>query len=220
GGSRGEKTLRTLNLATGLEGWGYRTPGDIRGNMALGGVPPREMVYFATDAGEVCCLPSAGADGPAPDVLWSTNVHGPVTAGLEVSGEELFVASEDGFLYCMDRITGIHRWAAPHQTPLTEAPVATAGSVYQFRTGGLWCHDRATGAVRWKLKGAVRFVLERDGKSVVQMEDGSLAAVAADGTVSGRLGHGGYAYPTNRRDANLYAVSGDGFVVKLEVGGE
>jgi len=220
GGSRGEKTLRTLNLVTGLEGWGYRTPGDIRGNMALGGMVPRETLYFATDGGEVYALPTSGADGPPPDPLWVQKTHGAVTADLTVSGDDLFVASEDGFLYCMDRITGGVRWAAPHETPLGAAPVATAGSVYQFRTGGLWCHDRATGAVRWKLRGAARLVVERDGKTLVAMTDGSLAQVDAGGKVVATLGSGGYTYPTNTADGSLYAVSADGFVIKLEVGGE
>jgi hypothetical protein len=220
GGSRGEKTLRTLNLATGLEGWGWRTPGDIRGDMAIGGEPPRQSVYFATDDGEVYSLPTTGADGPAPNYNWRHDTHGPVTAGLTVSGEDLFVASQDGFLYCLDRITGGVKWAAPHETPLLEAPVATAGSVYQFRTGGLWCHDRATGAVRWKFKGGARFILEREGKVLVEMLDGTLSELDASGTVVAALGNGGYSYPTNIRDDNLYGVSADGLVLKIEVGGE
>lgn len=220
GGSRNERTLRTLNLVTGLEGWGWRTPGDIRGDIAIGGEPPRQSVYFATDEGMVYSLPTAGADGPAPEPYWVQNTHGPVTAGLTVSGDDLFVASQDGFLYCMDRITGGVKWAAPHETPLLDAPVATAGSVYQFRTGALWCHDRATGAARWKFQGGARFVLEREGKVLVQKADGSLAELDATGKVVATLGKGGYTYPANTRDDSLYAVSGDGLVIKIEVGGE
>lgn len=220
GGSRGQKTLRTLNLVTGLEGWGWRTPGDVRGAMAIGGQPPRQSVYFATDGGEVYALPATEADAPAPEPLWVQKTHAAVTADLVVSGDELFVSSQDGFLYCMDRITGGVKWAAPHETPLLRSATATAGSVYQFRTGGLWCHDRASGAVRWKLKGAARLVLERDGKSLVQMTDGSLATVDASGKVVGTLSSGGYVYPTNTVDGSLFAVGTDGFVIKLEVGGE
>jgi outer membrane protein assembly factor BamB len=220
GGSGGEKTLRTINLVTGLEGWGYRTPGDIRGGLVVGGVPPRQTVYFATDGGIVYAIPAAEASARAPEVLWSADTRGPVTAPLCVDGEELFCASESGFVYCMDRITGGIKWAAPHEVPLIVAPVVTKKSVYQRHEGGIWCHDRATGAVRWRLKGGERMVVERDGKTLVMDEQGGLALVAASGTVTGRMPSGGYYFPTNLRDDALYAVADDGFVFKLEAGGE
>jgi hypothetical protein len=222
GGSRGEKTIRTLNLETGLEGWGYRTPGDIRGAMVIGGVPPRQTVYFATDAGDVYALPAAEADRHAPEPSWVQTARGPVTAGLTLEGDELFVAAESGFLYCLDRITGSVKWAAPHETPLTESPVATRVSVYEHRTGSLWCHDRATGNVRWRLAGASRLVAEREGKSVVAADNGDLWAVDGSGSVVGKVELAGrdFYYPTNSRDGSIFAVSADGYVFKLEVGGE
>jgi hypothetical protein len=220
GGSRGEKTLRTLNLVTGLEGWGYRTPGDVRGAVVVGGMPPRQTVYFATDAGDVYALPAVEADARAPEPSWQQTTRGAVTSGLCLHGDDLFVSSQSGFLYCMDRITGTVRWAAPHETPLTESPVATATSVYQFREGSLWCHDRATGAVRWKRNDAARFVVEREGKSLVATHDGMLVAVDAKGGTTGLLEAGEYYFPTNVQDPSIYAVSDDGFLFKLEVGGE
>ncbi len=222
GGARGEKTLHTLNLATGLEGWGYRTPGDIRGGVVVGGVPPRQAIYFATDAGDVYGMPAAEADSRGPEPSWVQTARGPVTAGLTLDGDELFVAAESGFLYCIDRIDGRIKWAAPHQTPLTESPVASRGSVYQHRTGQLWCHDRATGDLRWKLPGALRFVAEREGKCVVAADNGDLWSVDAGGKVVARMNYGGrdYYYATNTLDGSLYAVARDGFVFKLEVGGE
>ena len=217
GGSQGEKTLRTINLVTGLEGWGYRTPGDIRGGILIGGASPRQSIYFGTDAGDVYSFPAAEADanGPAPN--WVRNTRGPVTAGLALEGEDLFAASESGFLYCMDRITGGIRWAAPHEIPLTEAPVTTRGSVYQHRSGSLWCHDRATGSVRWKLGGASRLVAEREGKSLVASHSGELWLVNPAGQVTGKMAMGGFYYPTNTSDSSVYAVSGGGDVFKLHV---
>jgi outer membrane protein assembly factor BamB len=220
GGSGGEKTLRTINLVTGLEGWGYRTPGDIRGGVVVGGTPPRQTVYFATDGGIVYAIPAAEASARAPEVSWSADTRGPVTAPLVVEGDELFCASESGFLYCMDRVTGGIKWAAPHEVPLTDAPAATKKSVYQRRESGLWCHDRATGNVRWKLRGGARLVVERDGKSLVADANGDLVLVAADGSVTGRMPSGGYYFPTNLADESLFAVADDGFLFKLEQGGE
>jgi outer membrane protein assembly factor BamB len=220
GGSRGEKTLRTLNLVTGLEGWGYMTPGDIRAGIAVGGEPPRQTVYFATDAGMVYGMPAAEADGRAPDPAWGTPVHGAVTADLVVSGDELFVSCHDGFLYCMDRVTGKVKWAAPHETPLESSAAATKSAVYQARGGEVWCHERATGAVRWKRKGAVRFVVEREGKAVLEAADGSLVALDAEGRPVGSAPSGGFHYPTNVDDGTLYGVAADGYLYRLEVGGE
>jgi hypothetical protein len=221
GGGSGEKTLRTINLVTGLEGWGYRTPGDIRSGVVVGGEPPRQMVYFATDLGEVYGLPAVEAAGRAPDIAWSCDTRGPVTAPLELSGDEIFVSSQSGFLYCLDRITGGVKWAAAHETPLMSSATATKGSVYQHRDGALWCHDRSNGKVRWKLKGGARLVAERDGKSLVEMDGGkTLLLVAPDGAVVGRMSAGPYYYPTNTRDDSIYAVSEDGLVFKLENGGE
>ena len=221
GGSGGQKTLRTLNLVTGLEGWGYRTPGDIRGAIVVGGAPPRQYVYFATDAGDVWALPAAEADARAPEnPSWVFNTHGAVTADLCLHGDDLFVASQSGFLYCVDRITGGVKWAAPHETPLVDAPVATATSVYQFREGALWCHERATGKVRWKRWDGVRFVVERDGKSIVVSPEGDLLSIDAKGAVAGKMEANKYFFPTNVDDSTVFAVSGDGFIFKLEVGGE
>jgi outer membrane protein assembly factor BamB len=220
GGSRGEKTLRTLNLVTGLEGWGYRTPGDIRGGIAIGGEAPRQTVYFATDEGGVYGIPATEAAGRAPNPSWMTPTHGAVTADLVVSGGDLFVSSQDGFLYCMDRITGTVRWSAPHETPLEQSAAATKTSVYQARGNEVWCHDRATGAVRWKRTGVVRFVVERDGKAVLEASDGALVAIDAKGRESGRMESGGLTFPTNTEDGALYGVSAEGYLYKLEVGGE
>lgn len=220
GGARGEKTLRTLNLVTGLEGWGYMTPGDIRGGVVVGGQPPRQTVYFATDAGQVYAMPAAEASARGPEIAWSCETRGPVTAPLCVDGEELFAASHSGFLYCMDRVTGNIKWAAPHETPLEEAPVATKGFVYQTRGGEMWCHERATGKTLWKVKGAARFVVERDGKAMVASHDGQIWSVNASGAVTAKMSMGGMYYPTNLRDDSIYAVSGDGLVFKLEKGGE
>lgn len=219
GGSRGQRTLRTLNLVTGHEGWGYRTPGDIRGGIVVGGEPPRQTVYFATDSGDVYGMPAVEAAARAPEASWVTKTHGPVTADLVVNEGDLFVSSQDGFLYCMDRITGGVKWAAPHETPLLTSPSATKGSVYQARAGEVWAHDRATGAIRWKAK-AGRFVAEREGKVILAAEDGSLMSLNAAGEIVGTMPSGGFYYPTNVDDGTLYAISGDGFIYKLEVGGE
>jgi len=56
----------------------------------------------------------------------------------------------------------------------------------------------------------------------VAADNGDIWAVDAGGKVLGRLNFGshGYYFPTNTRDGSLYAVSGDGFLFKLEVGGE
>lgn len=219
GGARGEKTLRTLNLVTGLEGWGYTTPGDIRGGVIVGGQPPRQTVYFATDAGVVYGMPAAEASARGPEVSWSWDTHGPVTAPLCLEGEDLFAASHSGFLYCMDRVTGGVKWAAPHEMVLEAAPVATRGFVYQTRGGEMWCHERATGKVLWKVKGADRFVVEREGKTLVAA-GGEIWTVNGAGAVTGKLPSEGMYFPTNLKDDSIYAVSPDGLVVKMEKGGE
>ncbi len=220
GGGRGEKTLRTLNLVTGLEGWGYRTPGDIRGAMALGGDAPRQMVYFATDAGDVYALPAVGADAPAPEITWKVHTHGAVTADLHLAGDDLFVSSRDSGLYAIDRIGGTVRWATFLGTPLTESAVATASRVYVWTSAGLNCLDRATGRLLWTSAECRRFVVEREGRSVLQCADGSLVAVREDGSVAARTNAGRYAFPANTVDGTLYAVGEDGYLVALEVGGE
>lgn len=219
GGRSGEKTLRTINLVTGLEGWGYRTPGDILGGVIVGGAPPRQTVYFATDAGQVYAMPAAEASARGPEVSWVCDTRGPVTAPLCLEGEEIFAASHSGFLYCMDRVTGNVKWAAPHETVLDSSPVATKAHVYQTRAGEMWCHERATGKVLWKLQGADRLVVERDGKSVVTAGS-EIWTVNAAGKVTGKQAMGGMYFPTNLRDESIYAVSNDGLVFKLEKGGE
>jgi outer membrane protein assembly factor BamB len=143
-----------------------------------------------------------------------------VTAPLTLHGEDLFAASQSGFLYCLDRVTGGVKWSAPHQTPLLQAAVAAPAAVYQVRDGEMWSHDRADGRVNWKLPGATRFIAEREGKTYVESARGEVWQVGKDGKVTGKLAASAWRFLTNTKDGTLYAVTASGGIFKVEVGGE
>jgi outer membrane protein assembly factor BamB len=214
----GNKTLYSVNLADGSEGWGFRTQGHITATPIVGGAP-RQLVYVASHDGMIYGIETKGAFEPPPSPAWAQQAFGRNTANLTLTGDLLLVPSEEGALYALDKATGNRVWEYTSGKPLRSAAAATANAVYFDNEYGFHRLDR-NGNLLWQLtSGTMSFVLERDGAvwlknaeavMVYDGDDGSLQADQESGHVF-NLDLDGWFVPANDMNGTFYAVSEDGF---------
>ena len=181
------------------------------------------VVYAGAVDGNVWAINEQGAgiwSLPNGDHVFKTD--GPIHADLKADDFGLYVASEDGSLYCVDRGSGRVKWTFYSGSPLDTAPFVTATTVYQFvpSTGLVAIEKHPLGVARekWTNADAVAALAE-DTKNVYgQDKNGYLIAMdKADGHVVFRgvrkdltvVAGGGGKLPF------IYAATPDGNVIEI-----
>jgi outer membrane protein assembly factor BamB len=103
------------------------------------------------------------AEGPAPtlrEVAWRFKTAGRVLSTPAVEGDLVYIASTDGRLYALDRLSGAERWRFATEGPISSSPAVAHGLVYVSSVDG-YVHavDAATGRRRWRFttRGERRF---------------------------------------------------------------
>jgi outer membrane protein assembly factor BamB len=118
------------------------------------------IIYVGDVSGKVWAINEQGSGiWSLPDGSHNFKADGPIHADLRIDEAGLYVASEDGNLYCVDRGNGRIRWTYYGGTPLDVAPVLSTTAIYQYVPGtGLvaidkrssinaktkWVNDKAT----------------------------------------------------------------------------
>ncbi len=218
----GNRTIYSINLATGYHGWGWRTDHDIVGALAKAGPNAGDEFYFTTSDGMLYAFPTFPADAHQIDPGWITNLHSGVSYPLALDGADIAVVPSDGRLVCVDRITGAVRWeayAGAHDRAEGGAQFSK-NCVFYVCGGELRAFARDTGARLWAVPGATGVIAERGGRMLLSGEDGMLISVdAKTGKVLGHAGAPGWYFPPRTEpDQTLCAVSRDGEVFSVEVG--
>ncbi len=120
-----------------------------------------KLLFVGTDAGVLHAIRENGK------TRWRFETGAPIKARPAAIGDAVFVVSDTGFLYKLDKRTGEERWRAridaggPERIPVAEPKtrwdryassiVADAKRVYVgSRDGHLYALDRATGSEVWK----------------------------------------------------------------------
>lgn len=219
---RGNKTILSVNLADGYQGWGLRTQADIVVDLAKAGIGGGDIVYAATEDGTIHGIPMYVANKLDPEPAWTTSVHAGIHRNLAVAGEDLGVVTDDSRLVCLDRITGAQRWTA-YPGPGEEAASAaqfSPSNAYYVCGGEMRAYDRATGMHRWSHKHATTFVAERGMRTILSDGKGTLFAVeTASGKQLGWKSMPGWRFPARAaKDATVVGVSNTGMVVAVETG--
>ena len=81
---------------------------------------------------------------------WSFPTKGWMLAEPTVSGDDVFVTSQDRSLYCLDKATGQPRWSFPTQWRVESGVAVRAGSVYFGSCDGFFYRvDIRTGKAVW-----------------------------------------------------------------------
>ncbi len=86
-------------------------------------------------------------------LAWSFRTGGPVRSSPVLSGGLLFVGSDDGYLYALDRQSGALAWRFDAGAAVTSSPAVAHGLVlFQSHGGTLHAVDLATGLLRWQVR--------------------------------------------------------------------
>lgn|GEM_PF-1128783 len=135
--------LYCLDAATGLPRWEFDAGSEITATPAVS----EEMVFVGTGSGVVLAV---GVDGR---VRWRRELGDAVSASVLPTGDRVYAASRDRFLYALDRENGTVVWKHEMQGPLEVAPTVGEGHVFvpcgdgllyalKERDGELdWCFD-------------------------------------------------------------------------------
>jgi outer membrane protein assembly factor BamB len=214
----GNRTVTTVNLVNGTEGWGRATRGSITVAPLLGGSSGRPILYLATDRGGVYAFPAEPAVQAAPDPSWSNMVHGRIIHQPVISDDLFLVGSERGDLWALDRITGNAVWVHYSGVSLLASAWPAGDQVYFVNERGFHALAREGGDALWSFEGLARFVCRR-GDTVYAVTNPGQAA-AFDAKTGEMLRQVTYAPDavllSNTADNILYAISRDGLVLAVD----
>jgi outer membrane protein assembly factor BamB len=214
----GNRTICTINLAIGIEGWGRATRGSITVAPLVGGTSGRPVLYTATSLGEVFAFPAEPASSGAPEPHWSSLVHGRVLHPMVLDDDILFVGSERGDLWALDRITGSPVWVNYSGEPILAKAWPAGDQVYFVNEAGLHALSRENGQLLWSHDGLARFLCRRGGTVFPMTSPGHVAAV--DTTTGDVLRTAEFPpdtiFPANTADHIFYFLTVDGLVVAVD----
>jgi hypothetical protein len=218
----GNKTMQSINLATGFLGWGWRTDSQIVRGMAKGGAGAGDEFYFVTEDGILYAFPPYLAGEHTVDVGWTRDLHGAVTSDLVVDGQDLGVVMTDGRLVCVDRVDGHVRWEAyAERSERAQGSAMFSSGLVFYNCGGQFrAFDRETGAKAWALPGAGQFIAERGGRLLVLAGGDMLLSVdKKTGAVLGHASVKGWQFPPRTSaDSTIFAISRYGVIQAVEFG--
>jgi outer membrane protein assembly factor BamB len=196
------------------------------GNVSAGPTVYSGVVYSGSEGGEVDAVTVQRAQ------IWDTDhgnflVYGPITADMKSDEAGLYIASRDTNLYCVNRTTGKLKWQYFAGSPLTESPVTTSDTVYQYIPGkGLAALDKIAGAFnrtpRWIHPTATQFLAEDEKYAYLADPHGSgYAIIAVDKQTMKQAFESDHkdftVLGTNRgKDSLIYAGYADGKIFALQ----
>lgn len=220
-GEEGNLTLVTINLATGLSGWGVATRGSIACAPVLGGSATRPAIYFVTETKGVFSYPAESSAAPAPEPSWVRGTHGQNLVSPTIRDDLLLVGDDKGNLWALNRVTGGVDWVqyGDGGKPITRSAWISGDQVYFTRGNAFYAVDRDNGKILWSLPMSGDFVVRREEGVYVRTDDGVVHAVdATSGEVmrSVKFGRGTH-FPANMDGTTFYMVSANGFVFAVDV---
>jgi outer membrane protein assembly factor BamB len=132
----GRHLLMLLPLAPALPGvaWAQAAPPAM-----FRGGPEHRGVYAASGGTAFAGL------------VWRVQTAGPVRSSPTVAGDAVYVGSDDGTLYALDRRTGTVRWRRAFAGGVSSTPAAAAGLVFVATTDQCVALDGRDGAERWRV---------------------------------------------------------------------
>lgn len=230
------RTVESVNLATGRGGWGWLASGLVFG-------PPQldetgQNVVFGTDDGRVISLPAGAL--PPRSANWERAVGSSVRHGVAVSPNVVVVGARDGVVHGLDADTGSVRWLAniggeiqgtpwilgSEVTVLEDTGIEGAepiarrvytGVAFTRNVRGLTAFNLASGEIVFRDLDASRplvrhgdWLLTLDNNRVVTFRNSKANYEPGAETLDlGMLD----LVPTNRLDGAIYAATSDGTIL-------
>ena len=94
-------------------------------------------------------------EGPHGDIgiVWKFPTGGPVRSSPAVTDNVVYIGSEDGYLYALDRLDGHLLWRFRAGGPISGSPAVDAGTVVvSSADGSLYAVDRRSGEQVWHIR--------------------------------------------------------------------
>ncbi|MCA9419326.1 MAG: PQQ-binding-like beta-propeller repeat protein, partial [Candidatus Omnitrophica bacterium] len=86
-----------------------------------------------------------------PELLWKFDTGGPVRSTAAIVGDRVFIGSNDGFLYALDKATGKEIWKFETEDSIEAAPLYRNGTLYFGSADSFfYAVDAETGKEKWK----------------------------------------------------------------------
>lgn len=176
GSAVSNKNVESMSLVTGDAGWGYRTSSDIFNSVVVGGPSGDPKLYFMTRTGHLTCLDATNYGFNPPGPNWEALLDGKVkfdfflTEDTKAGPGALYIADEDGTVYCLNRVTGKRLWTNDTQRRPTAGP-KVFGDICVVKT--------EKGLLAFDADNVIYMLTAEDGD-----EKGSSTMVTARGTTS------------------------------------
>ncbi|MEM4729172.1 MAG: PQQ-binding-like beta-propeller repeat protein [Thermoplasmata archaeon] len=117
--------------------------------------------------------------------IWAFQTEGPVRSSPVVVGDVVYIGSEDGCLYALNRSTGALLWKARTGGPILSSPAVASGNIYiGSDDGGLHAFNLTTGTqlFNWSAGSPIRCpVLAFSDRIVFGAENGNVTSLDLTG---------------------------------------
>jgi outer membrane protein assembly factor BamB len=198
-----------------LQPWYYQS----KGRTFLRPTTTGNVVSWPTSAGYLYV--SRAED---PGILFRLETQDDIVTSPAEADPYLYIASLDGYLYCMHQLTGREQWRFSTGYPIMSSPAIVANRAYVASIEpALHCLDATSGAALWSVAGVSHFGAQ--GKERVYASDryGNLIILDAEtGGLIGRLKTAeGIETMVNDQTDRIFLVNERGLVQCLrEIGAE
>ena len=95
--------------------------------------------------------PHTKAQTVSPQLLWHFQSDEQMLTSATPAGDRLYVASDSGFVYAIDRVLGHVVWATATDDPILSAPAASQGAIYAMN-GDVIALDAKDGVIRLRVR--------------------------------------------------------------------
>lgn len=143
----GKNFLLGIDTDGGKQLWRYEVPGDVFSSPCL---VDDMMIVVGSINNVVYTL-----EGQSGNIRWKFETGGEIWSSPSYNGNEIFIGSDDGFIYCLDmdgkllwktKLNGMIRSSSPCLSfDEDQRPSVFIGTY----NGGMFCLNQFTGMIRW-----------------------------------------------------------------------
>ena len=171
-----------------------------------------DTVVWPTDRGFYYVAP-ANKNG----IYYRLETSGKAIAKPAYANGKLFMASLDGYVYCLEEMLGQLQWSRAFGEPISQQPLIVEDQLYiRGDYGTLWCLNSSTGETQWT-RGVVEQVLGVAGGRVYVASARMTGLVALDAKTGETVGETRLNDPnliplTNTLTDRIYLADESGFI--------
>jgi outer membrane protein assembly factor BamB len=158
-------------------------------------------------AGPLSSTERATAADPGVE-RWSTATGGSVVSSPTVTDETVYIGSNDGNLYALDRSDGTEKWSFSGSAVFRASPTISDGVVYASDQSNIYAIDAADGSEVWSVSTGsnnVRSLTVSDGTVYVAADyEGIYALDTADGSQEWKYSDGNSLTDATLADGSVY----------------